>query len=146
VFTLWTMPQSPGADGFVTPARFEWTDTRHWRLSTSAGGRDLDLVRDGDRIMGNRGVQLSTPASIQPAKDQIQTALRSLAAESPRFRTYIPWRIRVSQILGLLLIVHGSVLLGARRFAPSAVAPLSGLAALAWLALAWALHFVYFAS
>ena len=146
VFTLWTMPRSPADDGIVKPARFEWTDTQHWRLSVSTAVRNLDLVRDGDRITGSREVQLSAPMNIRRAKEEIQTALLSLAADSPRFREYIPWRIRVSQVLGLLLVVHGGVLLVARRYAPSMMAAISAVAVLAWLALAWTLHFVYFAN
>jgi hypothetical protein len=146
VFTLWTLPHAPGADGFVNPARFEWTDARHWHLSLSAGFRNLDLVRDGNRLTGDREVRLAVPASVQGAKDEIQTALLSLAAESPRFRDYMPWRTKLSQLLGILLLVHAGMLIAARRYAPSMVAALSTVAALSWLAMAWTLHFVYFAN
>lgn len=146
-FALWTLASASDSPTLSSPTHFKWTDASHWSISFRIGSRQIALTRDSNAIdLDDQRWRLSPGPDVEVQKQAIREALRSLAADSPRFQAFLPWRERVSRYLAVLLLTQTIVLGTAWRFWPKACAVLSGLAAVGWAALACILHLVYFAN
>jgi hypothetical protein len=109
-----------GPDG--APSMLRWKDAEHWEVSMPAGGKTLMLSRQGTQLNvaypDGRSAQL--PLDAGPDVSQSIAALRAaLQSSQAKYRAQDMsggYRIKVSVVLLVLLLVGGIMLAMVRRF------------------------------
>lgn len=106
-----------------TPAMTSWESPESWTVELSVGGNEVSLERRGESIaMFSKNsshrialVQLQRPRNTSVARKTIERQYRAAMEEFPQYRSHLPYRTRLSWIIGVVWLLQELVAFTIRR-------------------------------